>query len=174
VSATDEAWRAILRDVTPARIVLLALAAAIAVPGASSAAKTCPAGYKKVGIHCTRSTGPPPRGYADTFQGTRGTLRVANHGGSLSARLNWRVTLVCANGSKLPSSRGIEDEIHVGAGRAFSMSVPSSLGTASFTGRWRNRNTISGTLRITGYPKGSTTCAGTFAGSFAFKRRRAA
>jgi hypothetical protein len=161
-------------------VYALALPAAIALlaggPSATAAAKRCPAGYKVVGSHCTRSTGPPPRGFADTYLGTRGTLRVANRRGSISARLNWRVTLVCSNGSKLPSSRGIEDEIHVGSGRTFSMSVPSSLGTASFTGRWRNHSTVSGTLRITGYPGRSagTTCAGTFAGSFAFKRRRAA
>jgi hypothetical protein len=140
---------------------------------ASAATKRCPAGYKKVGRHCTRAIGAPPRGFADTYQGTRGTLRVSNRAGSLSARLSWRVTLVCSDGSKLPSARGIEEAVRVGRDRKLSMSVPSTLGTATFAAGWRNRNAVSGTLTITGYPgRGeSITCAGSFAGSFAFKRR---
>jgi hypothetical protein len=158
------------------RIAGLALLVLVALPATSGAASTCPPGYKKVGSHCTRSIGPPPRGFADTYVGRRGTLRVANVRGSISARLNWRVTLVCTDKSKLASARGIQDGIRLGPGRAFTISGASALGEASFAGRWRNRNTVSGTIHIEGFPGRAegTTCAGAYAGSFAFKRRRRA
>jgi hypothetical protein len=154
----------------------VAALAVVLAPAATGAAKRCPLGYKKVGSHCTRAVGPPPRGFADTYQGRRGTLRVQNVRGQLSARLSWRVTLVCSDKSKMPSARGIQDGIRLGKGRSFTMSGASTLGTASFAGRWRNRNTVSGTLRIDGFPgeADDVTCAGQYAGSFSFKRRRRA
>ena len=120
--------------------------------------------------------GRPPRGFADTYEGRRGTLRVQNVRGELSARMSWRVTLICSDKSKLASARGIQDGIRLGKGRAFTISGASTLGTASFAGRWRNRNTVSGTLRIDGFPgrADGVTCAGAYAGSFSFKRRRRA